>query len=297
MQPCILYLFKCLSISLLCACIPAQASTVAQKLPSLSLTAEADYMQGEEGKPAVLILHGFLTTNQFHTITSIANFLHDEGFSTLTPTLTLNISQRRNLLKCNSLHTHTLERDTMEIDYWVQWLREQGHENIILIGHSSGSLGILEYIANQPNPAVSSAIFTSLFYLNGPELGILPNEVESAKMLLKNRINKPSTYHFLFCNDQYYATPQSFLSYLKLDRAYTLSALKRIKISSYTIMGGADKRFKKVGREWINELESTQTNLITIEGANHFFSNEYEFDVQDTILKILNNPNPKESLI
>ncbi|MCF6298464.1 MAG: DUF1749 domain-containing protein [Thiomicrorhabdus sp.] len=293
MPSCILYILKYLSIGLFCLYIPAQATTVAQKMPSLSLTAEANYVAGEQNKPAVLILHGFLTTNQFHTITSIASFLQSEGFSTLAPTLTLNISQRRSLLKCNSLHTHTLERDTIEIDYWVQWLRKQGHENIILIGHSSGSLGILEYVANQPSPSVSKAIFTSLFYLNGPELGILPDDVESAKMLLKNRINKPSTYHFLFCNDQYYATPQSFLSYLKLDRSYTLSALKRIKIPSYTIMGGADKRFNKVGREWLNELESTQINLIIIEGANHFFSNEYEFDLQDTILKILNTATLK----
>jgi alpha/beta superfamily hydrolase len=71
--------------------------------------------------------------------------------------------------------------------------------------------------------------------------------------------------------------------------------LKHTKIPSYTIMGGADKRFKKVGREWLNELESTPTNLIIIEGANHFFSNEYEFDLQDTLLKTLNAPPLKGS--
>ncbi|VAW46732.1 hypothetical protein MNBD_GAMMA04-1098 [hydrothermal vent metagenome] len=294
MQSCILYLLKYVSICLLSVCLPAHALTVVQKMPTLSLTAEADYMVGEQSKPAVLILHGFLTTNQFHTIRSIADFLHSEGFSTLAPTLTLNISQRRSLLKCNSLHTHTMDRDSIEIEYWVQWLHAQGHDKVVLIGHSSGSLSILEYLETHSNPAVSGAISTSLFYLNGPELGIIDEEVESARMLLKNRINKPSTYHFLFCNNQYYATPQSFLSYLKMDRAYTLKALKGLKIPSYTIMGGADKRFKKVGREWLNALKSTQTNLIVIEGANHFFSNEYEFDVQDTLLQILTSPPLEE---
>ena len=294
MQSCILYLLKCLSICLLSISLPAQALTVVQKMPTLSLTAEANYMAGEQGKPAVLILHGFLTTNQFHTITSIANFLQSEGFTTLAPTLTLNISQRRNLLKCNSLHTHTMARDSIEIEHWVQWLHAQGHDKIILIGHSSGSLGVLEYLTTHPNSPASGAIFTSLFYLNAPELGILDDEVESARMLLKNRINKPSTYHFLFCNNQYYATPQSFLSYLKMDRSYTLKALNQLTIPSYTIMGGADKRFKKVGRDWLNALKATQTNLIVIEGANHFFSNEYEFDVQDTLLQILTSPPLKE---
>ncbi|VAW46130.1 hypothetical protein MNBD_GAMMA03-767 [hydrothermal vent metagenome] len=292
MQQCILFLSKQLSILLLCLYFPAQATTIVQKIPSLNITAEATYLLGERTKPAVLILHGFLTTNQFHTITSILEFLQSEGFNALAPTLTLNISQRRNLLKCDSLHTHTLERDIIEIEYWVNWLQSQGHSKIILIGHSSGSLEVLEFLASRPHPNVSSAIFTSLFYLNGPELGILTEELASARMLLKNRINTPSNYHFLFCNDQYYATPQSFLSYLKIDRLHTLSALNHLKIPSYTIMGGSDQRYKKVGREWLNELQQTSTNLVIIEGANHFFSNEYEFDLQDNILQILTQQTP-----
>ncbi len=270
----------------------AQAKTITQTIPPFNLIAEAHYSKGQTDKPAILILHGFLTTNQFHTVTSISEVLQSEGFTTLAPTLTLNISQRRSLVKCNSLHTHTLERDIIEIDHWVKWLQAQGHAKIVLIGHSSGSLELLEYLIQSSSQAVAATIFTSLFYLNGPELGIIPSEVNSARMLLKNRINTPTHYHFLFCNNQYYATPESFLSYLKADRNYVLSSLKQLKIPSYTIMGGADKRYQKVGKEWLTELKQTPTNLIIIEGANHFFSKEYEFDLQDTIIQILNQYAP-----
>ncbi len=286
---------KCTGITLILFVffgVSAQAQTVLQKIPPFNLTAEAEYIKGKDNKPAVFILHGFLATNQFHTIQSIAKVLQAEGFTTLAPTLTLNISQRRNLVKCTSLHTHTLQRDVLEIAHWIDWLEAQGHSNIILIGHSNGSLELLEYLSQTPSEATSATILISLFYLNGLELGILPEEVSQAQMLLNNRINKPSHYHFLFCNDQYYATPESFLSYLKMDKPYTLNLLNQLTIPSYTIMGGADKRFQKVGRQWLEALKQTPTQLIVIEGANHFFSREYEFDLQETIIDILNQPPP-----
>ncbi len=288
----ILFIIKSICIGWLTLHLSVQAETITQKIPPFNLTAEAHYVQGEASKPAALILHGFLATNQFHTIKSTSEALNLEGFTTLAPTLTLNISQRRNLVKCSSLHTHTLERDIIEISHWINWLQAQGHSNIVLIGHSNGSLELLEYLSNIQNPTISAVILTSLFYLNDSKLGILPEEVSQAQMLLKNRINKPSHYHFLFCNDQYYATPESFLSYLKMDKPYTLSLLENLTTPSYTIMGGADKRFQKVGRQWLDALEQTPTHLITIEGANHFFSREYEFDLQEKIIEILNQATP-----
>lgn len=283
-----LFIIKSICIGWLTLYPSAQAGTITQKIPPFNLTAEAHYVQGKASKPAVLILHGFLATNQFHSIKSTSEALNLEGFTTLAPTLTLNISQRRNLVKCTSLHTHTLKRDIIEIAHWINWLQAQGHSNIVLIGHSSGSLELLEYLSNTKNPTISAIILTSLFYLNDSKLGILPEEISQARMLLKNRINKPSHYHFLFCNDQYYATPESFLSYLKMDKSYTLNLLENLTTPSYTIMGGADKRFQKVGRQWLDALEQTPTHLITIEGANHFFSREYEFDLQEKIIEILN---------
>ncbi|HIE40601.1 MAG TPA: alpha/beta hydrolase [Thiomicrorhabdus sp.] len=288
----LLFIIKSLCTSLLSLCLSVHADTITQKIPPFNLTAEAHYVQEDTSKPAVLILHGFLATNQFHTIKSITDALNLEGFTTLAPTLTLNISQRRNLVKCASLHTHTLERDIIEIAHWINWLQSQGHSNIVLIGHSSGSLELLEYLSHSQNSTISAVILTSLFYLNDSKLGILPEEVSQAQILLKNGINKPSHYHFLFCNDQYYATPESFLSYLKMDQSYTLNLLENLTIPSYTIMGGADKRFQKVGRQWLDALKQTSTHLITIEGANHFFSREYEFDLQEKIIEILNQAVP-----
>ncbi|WP_127470262.1 alpha/beta hydrolase [Thiomicrorhabdus aquaedulcis] len=283
-----------LSISLLALglCGVPASQSLAQDIilpitPS-NIKAEAHYLLGEAEKPAVLILHGFLTTNQFHTVVAMATALHDEGYTTLSPTLTLDISQRKSSVKCNSIHTHTLEKDVLEVAQWVKWLNEQGHKKVVVLGHSSGSQELLEMLHTQPQLNIAAAVFTSLFYLNGEELGSMENEIVFAQNALKQAKPAPQKYSFLFCKNNYFATPESFLSYMKLDRAYILERLTNLTIPSYTIMGGADKRYQSTGRDWLTLLEKTGTKLTVVEGANHFFSSEYEFTLQERIVEILN---------
>ena len=265
----------------------SSAKSISIDITPLKLKAEADYAAGKENKPAILILHGFLTTNQFHTISSVSKALQQEGYTTLAPTLTLNISQRRNSIKCNSIHTHTMENDILEIKTWVEWLRTQGHKKIVLLGHSSGSQALLEYLDIYKDTDISMALFTSLFYLSGTKLGTVESDIISANSAQASNQTSPQKYSFLFCQQNYFATPESFLSYIRIDRKHTLNALKNLSIPNHTIMGGDDKRYQKVGRNWLEALKETKTNLTVIDGANHFFSSENEIDLQNVLIKIL----------
>lgn len=268
------------------------AEEVSQPIEGQNFSAQATYLKGDISKPVVVILHGFLTTNKFHTVTTMAEGIHSEGYSVLAPTLTLNINKRNSSIKCGSIHTHTLEHDILEVKDWIDWLYQKGHKNVVLLGHSSGSLELLEYLTVYNDKRVISAIFTSAFYLNGPELGTLQTEIDLAKKLALKTNKPPHKYNFLFCRNNYFSTPESFLSYLKLNREYVLQSLKNLSIPHHTIMGSADKRYKSVGRNWLSNLKQTGTNLVIVEGANHFFSSEHEFDLQDQINIILNNINP-----
>jgi len=259
---------------------------------SISVTdkikASANYQAGEMDKPAVLILHGFLSTNNFHTVKSISTILSLEGYSVLAPTLSLDINHRQSSLKCESIHTHTLEKDTAEILKWIDWLESKGHQKIVLIGHSSGSQQLLSAMSSFDIPSVVSVKLTSLFYLNGPELGTSDKEIQHAKTLQnKNTVEK---FSFLFCKNNYIATPQSFLSYNRLTKQRILADLKTIQqknIRTTVIMGGNDKRYKKVGVDWLDELKKTGAETIIINGANHFFSDEHEFELQEIIIESL----------
>lgn len=276
---------KAAFLSLLLISSPSFAETVVTDI-SKNLKAQAEYLKADS-KTAVLIAHGFLTTNKFHTIQSMATALSDEGYSVLAPNLTLNISQRSQSMKCNSIHTHTLLDDAKEINIWITWLKNKGYENIVLLGHSSGSQELLVSQDLKQDPAVKLNIFTSLFYFNGKGVGILQSDVDKANNLIKNNLDKPEKYSFLFCKGNYVATPKSFLSYLALTREKNLKSLNNLKTPSYTIIGGADKRFEMTGHDWLDELKATSTEVVVIDGANHFFSSEHEFDLQEKLIEIM----------
>ena len=79
--------------------VPVQAGSARIELEVVpGITAEADYWPGEADKPAVLILHGFLQTREFPTVRRLAEALADEGYSVLTPSLTLGLNRRRQSL-------------------------------------------------------------------------------------------------------------------------------------------------------------------------------------------------------
>lgn len=276
--------------ALFALCGTTQAQDVTLNLSNSKLKANANYIKGDTNKPAVLILHGFLTNNKFHTISAMEDILQMESYTSLSPTLTLGINNRRDPLSCNSIHTHTLQQDMAEIDQWVTWLTQQGHKEIILLGHSSGSQQLLEYLSTYPATPVISSIFTSYFYLYGKEVGTKESEMQQAKIDLETGYTQPRKYNFLFCNNNYNAIANSFLSYQGITRQRLLNQLTQLKIPHFTIMAGNDERYSKVGRNWLDELKATGTKLTIIEEANHFFSNDAEPKLQEALVTILNKP-------
>lgn len=261
-----------------------QAERIIQdQVSNSSPMAEARYLTGDANKPAILILHGFLATHQFPTIRALQDYFNFEGYTTLAPTLTLQTPLRKNSLNCNSLHTHTLQQDINEIVGWINWLEHQGHQEIILIGHSSGSLQLVETLSNHSLPSVKAAFLTSLYFLNTEQLGTDPEQLIKAKNAVAANDLTPQKYSFLYCQNDYLATPQSFLSYMASTKNQILNSLNRFDIPTYTVIGTKDERHLQLGMNWVKELQQTQTQVILIDGANHFFSNEHEAELQEII--------------
>lgn len=128
---------------------------------SSKLTATADYHEGKRSKPAVMVVHGFLQTREFPTIARLAQGLAEAGYSVLAPTLTLGVPRRGQSLSCEAIHAHSFEGDVAELGRWAAWLNGRGHRQIIMVGHSFGSLQSLAHAA-APSPGVSKVIAVSL---------------------------------------------------------------------------------------------------------------------------------------
>jgi len=245
------------------------------------LVASAEYRKGSNDKPAVLVLHGFLSTRNFLTVSNLTNTLADDGYTVLAPNLTLGVNHRQVSLACEAIHTHSLYDDLAEIDYWVKWLVNHGHKSIVLLGHSYGSLHGLLYTLEYKNRAVKKLIATSLVDVEhavGEPLS--QKQIKMAQNLVDKNDNSLKEFQLSYCK-KYVTPPKAFLSYAIWSKERILDAIAKTKVPLAVILGSADTR---MGNGWPEMLKKSGVKLQVIKGANHFFHNEQEFDLLDSVL-------------
>ena len=246
------------------------------------LPANAEYLIGERSKPAVLLLHGFLQTRDFPTVTTLARGLQDAGYTVLSPTLSLNIPNRTQSLACEAVHKHSMDEDVAEIGRWVDWLKSQGYRSIVLVGHSFGSLQLLVYLSTHPDPAVKAYIGASLVEAQiGP--ASRPALIARLEDRIRNKQRALVTQTLSFCS-KYTSTPDGLLSYVRWDQPRVLAALRQTPVRVQLIMGDADSL---LGQGWIKVLQHVQIPMVIVHGGSHFMDGEHEFDLLDHTLKFL----------
>jgi esterase/lipase len=266
--------------------LPACAEPVELLLPN-KLVARAEFRTGEAGKPAILLMHGFLQTHEFPTIHRLVDGLASEGYSVLAPTLTLGVTHRKQSQACEAINVHTMADATMEVGLWVDWLKARKMSSVVLLGHSFGSVVALAYLGNQGHNPVHKLIGVSAAE------GRLKTDraqrdrlIDKARALVKSNNRALMTEQLSFCQ-KYRATPQGMLSYLEWTPERILREVRRLPASTTFIMGSRDDR---LGSGWIEQLKQTRAKVHVIEGANHFMDGDYEFDMLDTVLAELRIP-------
>lgn len=273
-----------LSILLMLSWAGSLQAEIIRKPVEDGISATAEYRVGDPSKPAILILHGFLQTRDFSTVRRLANALYDWNYTVLAPTLSLGIDSRARSLPCEAIQTHSMDDAIDELAMWVDWLVTQGHDHIILVGHSSGSATEVAYLKERAHPAVKETILISLVAF-GP--GKLSYETEAhakaAREARENDSNALGEYALAFCR-QYPTTADNFLSYYRWSRPHLAEALAGLDVPSHIIVGGSDQRMTAA---WIDEMEAAHGDVIVIDGANHFFDDAHEFDLLDVFERLL----------
>lgn len=259
---------------------PAAAETVSLPLPG-DVTGLADYRPGESGKPAVLVMHGFLQTHEFATVQSLVNELPTFGYAVLAPTLSLGIDRRRTSLDCDAVHTHDLPQDLAEIRAWTKWLADRGHERIVLVGHSTGSTHLLAYVDASPHPAVTRLLTTSLTPFAAASTAA---DRERARAMLADAGKAVGHFSFGFCRGSYVSPPTNFLSYMGWDTSRVVEAAVASPVPVSVLQGGGDTRLPPAlnGR-----LAEAGIGVSTLPGADHFFGGIHEFEFQDWVRSYL----------
>jgi len=261
------------------SCPPAQAEQVTESLPH-GLKALADHRAGRADAPAVLILHGFLVNHQFPTVQSLAGDLAAKGYTVLAPTLSLGITRRRSGLACDAIHTHTLDDDVAEIAFWIDWLAKRKHKDIILIGHSFGSVQLLAYLTRQQAPQVRGLVAMSMSHVGAKGEELRPQERVEAERQQAAGDAGLARRSLIYCRGNYTSTPAAYLSYARLGHDRVLELLQQNRKPLQAIMGGADERF---GSDWVGAMRDAGAQVRVVEGASHFFDGTHEFDLLDEV--------------
>ena len=244
----------------------------------------ADYLQGTNNAPPVLILHGFLQTKEFPTVSRLVTVLQDMGYSVLNPTLSLGISDRKQSLPCEAIHTHSLDSNADEIKQWVEWLHEKTGKSVTFIGHSAGGPVMLKYMEDSNAKFIDHTILISLSHFSAGAMA-RDNEVQAEKALkvIDSGSDTLGTYALSYC-ETYPTYASKFLSYYNWDRAKISSVVGRFNDRITIIIGSGDKR---IDSAWQQQLQKQHNKVILIEGANHFFDQAHEFDLAAAIEEIL----------
>ena len=259
---------------------PAFADPIEQPLPS-GISAVAEFLPGNPTLPAVVVIHDFLTTSNFNTVRSLVDELSESGYTVLSPTLTLGIQKRKGGLACDAIHTHTMDDGIREIRFWVDWLVSQGHERVVLIGHSSGGTQIIAYAEGGLNPAVIQLIPLGIAYAD-PFTGLkrVERQRERARHQLHQGDSALARYSLYYCEENFVAPPHVYLSYTDWSRERVLEAVKNIPVPIAAVMSGADNNY---GSDWATELRATGIDVTVVDGASHFFDATYEIELHEAI--------------
>lgn len=273
---------------LLLACLffassPGIAQKVRLESPAGN-TMIADYLAGKNDKNPVLILHGFLQTHNFSTVSRLATALNEYGYTVLSPSLSLGISNRKQSLSCEAVHTHSMDSDAAELGQWIQWLYKKTAKPVTLIGHSAGGPTMLKYMEDSRASLVGQTILISLsYYASGPVANETAEHAKIARKAIRQGADPLYSYALSYCKS-YPTSASTFLSYYDWDRKKVSSVVKAFNDKITIIIGTGDKR---IDDDWLNLLQNQDTHVIPVEGANHFFDQAHEFDLLDAIETVL----------
>ncbi len=249
-------------------------------------TALASFLEGDSDSKPILILHGFLQTHDFPTVSRLTTALNEAGYTALSPTLTLGLNHRKKSLACEAIHTHNTTMDTAEIKQWIEWLYNKTGKKVTLIGHSAGAQTLLSYIASHGDELIEEIILISLSYFaEGPANNETTEDARKAREALAAGFDPLDKYGLSYCKE-YPTRASDFISYYEWDRNKIVSLANTIKHKTSVIVGTGDQR---IGPDWRQMLIDNEFQVISIEGANHFFDQAHEFDLLDALETILDD--------
>lgn len=248
--------------------------------------------------PVILIVHGTLGHNEMDVIQGLRSALTEEGLGSLAINLGLAVDDRHGSYDCNVPHRHQHADAVGELQQWVNWLEQLGQDTIIVLGHSRGGNQLARYLADKPDPAVKAGVLLAPImprwqeqraeYENRFGVELAPALMAAEEQIKLGRGEQlMSNVGLLYC-DPGAVSANSFASYYRDDPdLYTPALFDRIHLPLLVIEGSEDQITLGLAEAFQAAPKREQQELVTIEGAGHFFRDLYAYDVVEAMEEFL----------
>ena len=267
-----------------------RAREVTSMYEGVTLNANLEMAEGKQfADGIVLILHGVMGHNKMEIIEASQQFLFDNGVSSLAINLSLGIDNRHGMYDCDAPARHRLEDSLDELTVWIDWLRDQGADEITLMGHSRGANQVMVFMDEKPAAEIKRLVF------------LAPATIDTRRKLYESRYGKiddalakaeawiaagrgdelMDDTDFMFC-PKGRVTPRSFVSAYRDDNKFQRfhDYLPSIKVPVLIIIGAQDERQPDTAEHVTPYVDGASVQVTTIDGAGHFFR---DFNIEEAL--------------
>ena len=288
-----------LALLLMTAMSAADAREV--ELTHEGLTLNANLVEAGESwpkGPVVLMTHGTLAHGGMEIMAALQVALGERGISSLAPTLSLGLDDRHGMYDCKVAHTHKHTDALDEIGAWLQWLKQQGAERLVLLGHSRGGNQTAWFAAERPDSSVAgvvlvapqtwSAAADAADYQKRYGVPLRP-ELEKAQRLVADGKGGAllEKVDFIYCEDASVAA-DAFVGYYAPNKDMdTPNLIPRIQARVLVVGGSEDGGVKTLVEKTEPLVDGERVQLVVLDGADHFFRDLYAEDIADALEGLL----------
>ncbi len=275
-----------------------------------NLTLSGLHLPGDKNKPVVLHLHGFegdFFTNSF--ISTIAQKFKQKNMGLLT--VQTRGMANEYLFKTTEgswrkigAHFEVMEDAYIDIDAWMEFLLAEGYTNIVIQGHSLGTMKTVRYLfegshTDKVIKIILLAPFDIMRLLENATNGKWDEYLEIAKQKVKQGLGEeiiPTEYLDVAMSFQTYVSHHQENQFEYMfnfgDKNYDFPLLQKINVPVKVIVGTADEYFHPANPDHPDEaisilskkIKNASTTLIP--DAGHGYDG-FEENVADEVVDFL----------
>ncbi len=285
---------KILPLLLLLCTFGLQAEEIKLDHNGLSVSANLEKVGDNwQDGPVVLMTHGTLAHNRMEIMATLQELFAEREISTLAINLTLGISARESTMyDCPTPHRHKHTDALDEIGLWLNWLKKQGVESVVLLGHSRGGNQTAWFAAERDEAAISKVVLVApqvwdekknaSGYKKNYNTELAPVLAKAQQLVADGKGDSQLTpVDFIYCA-QTSATARAFVSYYKPEpRMDTPTLLKAISKPVLVVAGSEDTVVKGLAEKMASQAGRDNIGFEMIDGADHMFLDLYAEELAD----------------